>query len=393
MGIELIVERLTHQKLYRLPDSIANLSCGITSQLSGLFLKIFAIGAYQFLFEHFAFFTLERTWFYWLMLFLLADMAYYWAHRMSHEINLFWGGHVVHHQSEEYNLSVALRQSSLQVVWTFAFSLPLAFIGFNTFDFALMSAFITLYQFWIHTETINKMGWFEYIFNTPSHHRVHHGRDPKYIDKNHAGTLIIWDKLFGTFQEEEERPTYGITKPLNSWNPIWANISHYIEMSKDIKQIPKWSDRIKYLFKKPGWLPDYMGGYRAAPHVDKAAYKKYDTPAPIMLNYYVLFQYVLCLVATALFLFNSGKFTLGEKAFITMLISLAVVNCGVLFENRKWVVWSEWLRIILYPALLIAFTYVLNLSWWCYVVAIIYFVISFTWFYAITKKHATVQLA
>src|SRR5690606_21739945 len=259
MGIELIVERLTHQKLYRLPDSIANLSCGITSQLSGLFLKIFAIGAYQFLFEHFAFFTLERTWFYWLMLFLLADMAYYWAHRMSHEINLFWGGHVVHHQSEEYNLSVALRQSSLQVVWTFAFSLPLAFIGFNTFDFALMSAFITLYQFWIHTETINKMGWFEYIFNTPSHHRVHHGRDPKYIDKNHAGTLIIWDKLFGTFQEEEERPTYGITKPLNSWNPIWANISHYIEMSKDIKQIPKWSDRIKYLFKKPGWLPDYMG--------------------------------------------------------------------------------------------------------------------------------------
>lgn len=393
MGIELIVERLTHQKLYRLPDSIANLSCGITSQLSGLFLKIFAIGAYQFLFEHFAFFTLERTWFYWLMLFLLADMAYYWAHRMSHEINLFWGGHVVHHQSEEYNLSVALRQSSLQVVWTFAFSLPLAFIGFNTFDFALMSAFITLYQFWIHTETINKMGWFEYIFNTPSHHRVHHGRDPKYIDKNHAGTLIIWDKLFGTFQEEEERPTYGITKPLNSWNPIWANISHYIEMSKDIKQIPKWSDRIKYLFKKPGWLPDYMGGYRAAPHVDKAAYKKYDTPAPVMLNYYVLFQYVLCLVATALFLFNSGKFTLGEKALITVLISLAVVNCGVLFENRKWVVWSEWLRIILYPALLIVFTYVLNLSWWCYVVAIIYFVISFTWFYAITKKHATVQLA
>lgn len=393
MGIELIVERLTHQKLYRLPDAIANLSCGITSQLSGLFLKIFAIGAYQFLFEHFAFFTLERTWFYWLMLFLLADMAYYWAHRMSHEINLFWGGHVVHHQSEEYNLSVALRQSSLQVVWTFAFSLPLAFIGFKTLDFALMSAFITLYQFWIHTETINKMGWFEYIFNTPSHHRVHHGRDPKYIDKNHAGTLIIWDKMFGTFQEEEERPTYGITKPINSWNPIWANISHYAEMSKDIKQIPKWSDRIKYLFKKPGWLPDYMGGYRAAPQVDKASYQKYDTPAPIMLNYYVLFQYTLCLVATALFLFNSTKFSLGEKAIITALISLTVVNCGVLFENRKWVVWSEWLRIILYPAFLIGITYFLNLPAWYHVIGVSYFFISFIWFYALTKKHATVQLA
>jgi sterol desaturase/sphingolipid hydroxylase (fatty acid hydroxylase superfamily) len=393
MGIELIVERLTHQKLYRLPDAIANLSCGITSQLSGLFLKIFAIGAYQFLFEHFAFFTLERSWFYWLMLFLLADMAYYWAHRMSHEINLFWGGHVVHHQSEEYNLSVALRQSSLQVVWTFAFSLPLAFIGFKTLDFALMSAFITLYQFWIHTETINKMGWFEYIFNTPSHHRVHHGRDPKYIDKNHAGTLIIWDKMFGTFQEEEERPTYGITKPINSWNPIWANISHYAEMGKDIKQIPKWSDRIRYLFKKPGWLPEYMGGYRAAPQVDKVTYQKYDTPAPILLNYYVLFQYTLCLVATALFLFNSAKFSLGEKALITVLISLTVVNCGVLFENRKWVVWSEWLRIILYPALLIGLTYLLNLPAWYYVIGISYFFISFTWFYVVTKKHAAAQLA
>lgn len=393
MGIELIVERLTHQKLYRLPDAIANLSCGITSQLSGLFLKIFAIGAYQFLFEHFAFFTLERSWFYWLMLFLLADMAYYWAHRMSHEINLFWGGHVVHHQSEEYNLSVALRQSSLQVVWTFAFSLPLAFLGFETWDFALMSALITLYQFWIHTEAINKMGWFEYIFNTPSHHRVHHGRDPKYIDKNHAGTLIIWDKMFGTFQEEEERPTYGITKPINSWNPIWANISHYAEMGKDMKQIPKWSDRIKYLFKKPGWLPDYMGGYRAAPQVDKATYQKYDTPAPILLNYYVLFQYTLCLVATALFLFNSAKFSLGEKAFITVLISLTVVNCGVLFENRKWVVWSEWLRIILYPALLIAVTYFLNLPAWYHVIGIGYFFISFTWFYVVTKKHAAIQLA
>ncbi len=227
IGIELLVERFSQRKLYRLPDAIANLSCGITSQLSGLFLRIFVIGIYQFLFENFALFTLEKTWLYWLALVLLVDFAYYWAHRMSHEINLFWGGHVVHHQSEDYNLSVALRQSSLQVVWTFAFSLPIAFLGFDTWDFALISAFNTLYQFWIHTEAINKLPkWVEFIFNTPSHHRVHHGRDPKYIDKNHAGSLIIWDRIFGTFQPEEEKPTYGITKPINSWNPICANVSH-----------------------------------------------------------------------------------------------------------------------------------------------------------------------
>lgn len=357
IGIELLVARFTHKDLYRLPDAVANLSCGITSQLSGLFLKIFAIGIYQFLFENFALFTPDRTWYYWLILFLLVDLAYYWAHRMSHEINLFWGGHVVHHQSEEYNLSVALRQSSLQVIWTFGFGLPIAFLGFRTEDFALISALNTLYQFWIHTETIGKMGWLEYVFNTPSHHRVHHGRDPKYIDKNHAGSLIIWDRMFGTFQAEEEKPTYGITKPINSWNAVYANVSHYIEMGNDLKRIRRWSDRIKYLFKKPGWLPEELGGYRAAPAVDKQTYRKYDTPAPVWMNFYVLFQYVLCLVSTAWFLFNqknpdgSDHFTLTQNLVITGLISLVVVNCGVLFERKAWVYWAELARIIVYPAL------------------------------------------
>lgn len=356
IGIELLVARFTSQKLYRLPDAIANMSCGITQQLSELFLKVFAVGIYQLLFEHFAFFTLERDWLYWLGLFLLIDFAYYWAHRMSHEINLFWGGHVVHHQSEDYNLSVALRQSSLQIIWTSGFSLPIAFLGFRTEDFVLVSALNTLYQFWIHTEAIGKLGWFEYVFNTPSHHRVHHGRDPKYIDKNHAGSLIIWDRMFGTFQEEEEKPTYGITRPVNSWNPVFANASHYVEMGKDLKRIPSWGDRIKYLFKKPGWLPESLGGYRAAPAVDKATYVKYDTPSPTWLNLYVLFQYVLCLVGTALFLFSqknpdgTNHFTVGENLFFAAVICVVVVNCGVLFERKRWVYWAELARIILYPA-------------------------------------------
>lgn len=394
IGIELLVERFTHQKLYRLPDAIANMSCGITSQLSSLFLKIFAVGIYQILFEHFAFFTLERSWLYWLALVLLVDFAYYWAHRMSHEINLFWGGHVVHHQSEEYNLSVALRQSSLQVVWTFGFSLPIAFLGFRTEDFVLISAFNTLYQFWIHTETIKKLPkWFEFIFNTPSHHRVHHGRDPKYIDKNHAGSLVIWDRMFGTFQEEEEKPTYGITKPINSWNPVWANVSHYAEMGADLKRIPRWSDRLKYLFMKPGWLPEYMGGYRAAPPVDKSTYRKYDTPSPLSLNLYVLFQYVLCLGGTSLFLFNAAKFSLEEKIFITVLIAVVVVNCGVLFEQRAWVRWAEWIRIFLYPVILSVFTYWYAWPVWLHGASILYLLISFTWFYSLQKQHAHLQVA
>jgi alkylglycerol monooxygenase len=393
IGIELLVERFTHKDLYKFPDAIANLSCGITSQLSGLFLSILGIGIYHMIFEYAAFFTLEKTWLYWLALFLLTDHSYYWGHRMSHEINLFWGGHVVHHQSEEYNLSVALRQSSLQVVWTFAFNLPIALLGFDTVDFALMSAFNTLYQFWIHTETIGKMGWFEYIFNTPSHHRVHHGRNPKYIDKNHAGSLIIWDKMYGTFQKEEEKPTYGITKPINSWNAAYANVSHYVEMSKDLKQIPSWSDKIRYLFHKPGWLPDYLGGYRSAPEVDPTTYKKYSTPAPLLLNLYVLFQYVICLSGTALFLFSqknadgSNRFTTVENLLIALLISITVINCGVLFEKRTWAKFSEWIRIVFYPLLLIAFCYLNNGASWLYALAFIYLAVSVTWFYAIQKKN------
>lgn len=394
IGIELVIERISHKNLYRLPDTIANMSCGITQQLSGLFLKILTVGVYQVLFEHFAFFKFENTtWWYWLSLYLLVDFAYYWAHRMSHEINLFWGGHVVHHQSEDYNLSVALRQSSLQIVWTFAFNLPIAFLGFETLDFVLISALNTVYQFWIHTELIGKMGWFEYIFNTPSHHRVHHGRNPKYIDKNHAGSLIIWDKMFGTFQQEEERPTYGITKPINSWNALWANTSHYADMVSDLKRIPSWSDRFKYLFKKPGWLPESLGGYRTAPEVDKSTYKKYDTPSPLSLNLYVLFQYILCTVGTALFLFSENKFSLSEKGALALLIVWVVVNCGVLFEQRTWVKWGEWVRIVFFPLLLTTLTYLNNWSSWLYILSFVYLSTSAAWFYAIYRHDKKILFA
>lgn len=288
------------------------------------------------------------------------DLAYYWAHRMSHEINLFWGGHVVHHQSEDYNLSVALRQSSFQVVWTFAFSLPLALLGFETTDFVLISAFNTLYQFWIHTEVIGKLGWFEYVFNTPSHHRVHHGRNPKYIDKNHAGTLIIWDRLFGTFQAEEERPTYGITKPLNSWNAVWANVSHYDTMWADLKKIPFLKDRIRYLFAKPGWLPSYLGGYQAAPPIPRNP-QKYDTPAPVRISYYVLFQYIVCIGVTAFLLFKQNEYSLVEKVVAAVLIGWWVTHCGVLFEQKRWVFAAEWARIAVMTAGATMWIYVTSL--------------------------------
>ncbi|NVJ45683.1 MAG: sterol desaturase family protein, partial [Cytophagia bacterium] len=235
IGLELVAHHYQSIKSYRMNDAITNINCGITSQVIGAFLKVMSIGFYTYLFEKFRLTTIENSTLTWVIAFVAYDFFYYWAHRMSHQVNLFWGGHSVHHQSEEYNLSVALRQSSTQIIWTFIFFTPMAFAGFDPLILVSVSGFNLLYQFWIHTEAINKLPkWFEAVFNTPSHHRVHHARNPKYIDKNHGGTFIIWDKMFGTFRQEEERPTYGITKNLNSWNPVWANISHYSDMMREI---------------------------------------------------------------------------------------------------------------------------------------------------------------
>ncbi|WBV63816.1 sterol desaturase family protein [Legionella pneumophila 130b] len=183
-----------------------------------------------------------------------VDFFYYWYHRVSHRNSFFWIGHSVHHQSEHFNLSVALRQGYFQTLTSWVFYLPLALIGFPTWMFVIVASVNTIYQFWIHTESIRKMGWFEKIFNTPSHHRVHHGKNPQYIDKNYAGSLIIWDKLFGTFEPEEAPADYGVTEPLDSWNPFYANIKvvkDILYYGKGLKS--KW-DVLRAFFMPPEWI-------------------------------------------------------------------------------------------------------------------------------------------
>ena len=390
IAIELLIQQFSKKKLYRLNDAVTNISCGITQQLTGTFLIIFAIGIYQLIYEHLAIFIIPSNAFTLILLFLLVDFAYYWAHRMSHEINLLWGSHVVHHQSEDYNFSVALRQSSLQVIWTSFFYLPLALIGFNTLDFALMVALSTVYQFWIHTETIKKLGPLEYIFNTPSHHRVHHGHDPKYIDKNLAGVLITWDMLFGTFQKEEEKPCYGITRPVKTWNPVWANLDHYVFMWSDLKKIRGLQNKIKYVFYKPGWYPEELGGYQAAPPVDKHHFEKFDTGSFPAVNYYVLFQFILTLAGTAFFLFNKSSFNLNESAFIVFLIIITIVNCGALFEFKNWVLSAEKVRITLFTGIMIFLSFANAWDVMLLTTGLVYFLVSMIWLFNIDLNRSEV---
>lgn len=350
MGVELVYESITRRKTYRLNDAITNISTGTLQQLTNTFIALFKISLYALLYQYAAFFQLEQSWGTFVVALIFWDVCYYWEHRMVHTISLFWGGHVVHHQSEDFNLSVALRQTSTGFLWGFPFYLPMALLGIHPIQFALVGGINLLYQFWIHTEHINKLPrWFEFIFNTPSHHRVHHGRDPKYIDKNFAGMFIIWDRLFGTFVEEQERPHYGITKPLNSWNPVYANFAHYIDLFKATRQARSMGDAMKMLFYKPGWMPDYLGGYQA-PQAVAPSYHKYDARTTAGMNLYILVQFLAALGLNSYYFFGNGEFGVATKLLFGGYIIWTTLMFGFLFErNRAWLYALELLRLLLLP--------------------------------------------
>ncbi|MBI2603142.1 MAG: sterol desaturase family protein [Deltaproteobacteria bacterium] len=267
------------RELYRLNDSISSLTCGIFQQFFLLFMKSFFLLAYGYIqTQHgvlnFSGISPGEKLVSALGLFLAVDCCYYWFHRMAHEINFGWATHIVHHSSEEYNLSTALRQGMLQETFSFVFYLPLALIGFPPLWFLALSSLNTTYQFWVHTRLLGRFHpYFEFVFNTPSHHRVHHGRNPKYLDKNYAGTLIIWDRLFGTFQKEEEEPIYGVTVPLNSWNPLRTQFHYFADLLADTWRAPYVFDKFKVWWARPGFRP--RGLESVVKHICE---KKFDPP-------------------------------------------------------------------------------------------------------------------
>lgn len=352
IGVELLISRLQHTQLYRFNDAVTNLNCGIGQQVLGVFLKAFVLLLYVGVYERFRIADMPSTVLVWVLLFIGVDFFYYWFHRATHQISVLWGSHVVHHQSEEYNLTVALRQAWFQSAFSAFFYLPLAFMGFDPIMFVTVNSFQTLYQFWIHTKTINKLPrWFEYVLNTPSHHRVHHGVNPKYIDRNHGGTLIIFDRMFGTFQEEEEEVVYGVTMQPNSWNPFWLNIEYWVWLWQTFKTAPTASDRWQVLFSTPGWRPTTAETGATGNKTDKAfsvqTFHKYDTTVSPGLNYYVLLQHVATLVATTVFLFGYERFALPHRVTWAALILFILLNVGGLLERKTWAWYAEHLRLLL----------------------------------------------
>lgn len=365
IAVELIASWLSGRRVYRLNDSIADLALGSVSQITGLWTKIPTIVGFAIIAEYASLQSLFgvaeiplRTPFaadgldwvalgWWSAAFVLADHQYYWAHRFTHQVNLAWGGHVAHHSSEEYNLTVALRQSGTQTLFTMWFQFPLAFLGFSWVHFAVVMGLNMLYQFWIHTRLIGRMGPLEWIFNTPSHHRVHHGRNPKYIDKNHAGTFIIWDRMYGTFQAEEEEPVYGVTSQLGSHNPIWSNLHHYTWVWRTFRQARGYRDKMSVLFGKTGWRPDYLGG-PIEPGEIPDDFEKYDPRIPRSLSFYAVVHFL----ATLVFLFAvTGRAPSAAGAEIWLVVAGATFtlfsfsNVASLFDRRPWIHLAENLRL------------------------------------------------
>ena len=263
MLLEFFVASAKNIKSYTAKDSFSSIAMGLGNVFIGFVSKLFVFAALYFVYENLRIFTIPITWWSFIILFFLDDFSYYWFHRTSHENRFFWASHVVHHSSKHYNLSTALRQTWTGSFYSFIFWLWLPLIGFHPGMIIFQMSISLLYQFWIHTELIQKMPkWIELFFNTPSHHRVHHGSNPIYLDKNHAGILIIWDKLFGTFQPElkSEKVQYGLVVNIKTYNPIFIAFNEWGALFKDLntKNISV-KDRIKYLYKPPGWKHDGTG--------------------------------------------------------------------------------------------------------------------------------------
>ena len=369
--VELAVAHRRRRSLHRLNDSISDLSCGILSQLLGIFTKLIVLGAYAWCVRHL---SLQRigvlppwidrvpfgagavaglwsidwaAWSSWLLAFLLVDLAYYFLHRYSHTIHLLWAGHVVHHSSEEYNLTVALRQSALHGLFSWVFFIPLAVIGLPWELFAACYALNLVYQFWIHTREIDRLPpGLEWWLNTPSHHRVHHGVNPQYQDKNYAGALIIWDRLFGTFEPEVEPVVYGITTPLESWNPVWANVHIFASIVRNAWNTHRLADKWRVVFGHPAFVPPDLAASVAPPKMAWPMHTpQFDPVVPRGQQWYAATQFFTILIGAYLTLVNAGALAAHEIAAMLFFVTLGLANVGALFEGRTWVFGMELARL------------------------------------------------
>jgi len=348
IALELLVAKLRGRTVYHASDAINSLGLGVISQIVAVFSKLLTLGIYAWCVQRFAIFHLpaNSVWV-WISALLFYDLCYYWLHRAGHEVNILWAAHVVHHQSEDYNLSTALRQTGSGVLLGWLFYLPMAVVGYPLEVFVVVALIDLLYQFWVHTELVGRLGWFDRVFCSPSNHRAHHAVNDKYLDRNYGGILILWDRLFGTFVEEDDTdpPVFGTRSPLRSWNPLWANAEVYWVTAKDAWHARRWRDKLLVWLKPPGWRPADVAERFPKPVFDIGR-ERFQPMVSRGLMIYSLVQFALLLGMAVQFLDLAKHLPAITLAGYAVFLVLSLTALGALTEGRRAGVALEFVRLL-----------------------------------------------
>ena len=343
MGIEYLVARQRKVKVHQMNESIANINVGIAERLSDLFTTGIFFGIFNSINQHFAIIKIGAGVINWVLLFLVTDLVWYWYHRLGHKVNLFWGVHIVHHQSEDFNYTASVRVTFFQAIIRGAFWCVLPLIGFPPHMVVIILLIHGAYPFFTHTRLIGKLGWLEYVIVTPSHHRVHHSSNPQYLDKNFGDVLIIWDKIFGTFEQEEEEPRYGITKPLKSCSFLWQHFHFMLEMFVAFKCATSFKEKLRVIAGNPS---DISPAIR--PLLEKKYSKKAANVQPTStLRYFIKVQTAITLFVLFGVILFEFYFTWQQLVIASLFILLSVINTGAMIEQRSWIFSLDFFRLAL----------------------------------------------
>jgi len=338
-----LAQRKKLPETFNYESSVSNISIGLAERLINLFIAGSFYQLFYFIYENYRIFDIPSNFLVWIGLILATDFVWYWYHRMGHEINFFWAAHIVHHHSEEFNFTAAARITTFQAVIRTGFWCILPLFGFHPKMVITMLVVHGAYSFFTHTQLIGRIKWLEYVFVTPSVHGVHHASDEKYLDKNYGDMFTFWDRLFGTFQEEEEKPKYGLTHPLKSYSFLWQHFHYYFEIHELWKRSVGFKAKWQAVFGSPADMDQDI-----RPGLEKRFLQdKTDRSHRLKFRNYLYIQLALCTLLLTIFTYYFDLLDGYDKAFSVSFILITLVNCGALLEQRKWIYYLEYVRLFI----------------------------------------------
>jgi len=341
-------QRQKQPELFTYETSVSNISIGIAERLLNLFVAGAFYSLYYYIYNHYAIFNIPNHWLIWVGLILATDFVWYWYHRLGHEVNIFWAAHIVHHHSEEFNFTAAARITTIQAIIRTGFWCLLPLFGFHPDMVITMLLVHGAYSFFTHTQVVGRIKWLEYVFITPSLHGVHHASDEKYLDKNYGDMFVFWDKMFGTFMAEEEQPKYGLTHPLKSYSFLWQHFHYYFEIAESYRRAVNFRGKWNALFGSPALMDQDI-----RPELEKRFLQDRSLQLKALrFRAYLGIQVVISVLLLMWLTFYFNYQPVENKVFITLLILLTLINCGALLEQRRWICYLEYGRLLLLSAYL-----------------------------------------